>query len=203
MRDQLYSKNVNHIQPVIYELSQDKAVLINTCGHSFLVSCGSRKATNKDYCVHVSNVKQATAQTPRLFLQLAEDLLTTHGSKPADIKNEELTTQKCSSHTGLTSETEQENPEALMLPEMMMMMYTDTELCAHTHTHNNRSDVQTHHKPRQARTPSVPYEDPRAGLEGQRLRAPAEVNSVVFLTVHVETHLSDRHILFYDNILAY
>lgn len=57
MRDQRYSKNVNHIQLVIYELSQDKALLINTCGHSFLVSCGGHKAANNDYCVHVSNVK--------------------------------------------------------------------------------------------------------------------------------------------------
>lgn len=62
-----------------------------------------------------------------------------------------------------------------------------------THTHDNKSSpIQTHHKPRQARAPGVPHEDPRAGLEGQRLRAPGEGNSVVFLTVHIETHLSDK-----------
>lgn len=54
------------------------------------------------------------------------------------------------------------------------------------------SIIQTHHKPRQARTPGVPHEDARAGLKGQRLRAPAEGNSVVLLTVHVETHLRDE-----------
>lgn len=57
MRDyQLYSKNVNHIQLVIYEFSWDKAVLINICGHLFFVSCGGHEAANNDYCVHVSNV---------------------------------------------------------------------------------------------------------------------------------------------------
>lgn len=52
------------------------------------------------------------------------------------------------------------------------------------------SPTQTYHKPRQACAPSVPYEDARAGLKGQRLRAPGEGDSVVLLAVHVQTHLS-------------
>lgn len=35
------------MQPVIYELSQDKEALLKTCGHSFLVSCPVVKAANK------------------------------------------------------------------------------------------------------------------------------------------------------------
>lgn len=48
-------------------------MLMSTLGHSFLASRGSRKAANEDYCVHVSDVKSATVQTPHLFLQLAVD----------------------------------------------------------------------------------------------------------------------------------
>lgn len=63
---------------------------------------------------------------------------------------------------------------------------------AHTHTHTRAcksSPIPTYHKPRQAGAAGVSDKDPRAGLEGQRLRTPGEGDSVVLLAVHVETHL--------------
>lgn len=88
---------------------------------------------------------------------------------------------------------EQDHPEAHVLQEMMHRNGCLVDTLKNTRS-NKSGPIQTHHKPRQARAPGVPNEDARAGLEGQRLGAPGEGDPVVFLTVHVETHLSDKEV---------